>query len=27
MLWSSEYSSPFWLTFKQAQALKGIVHA
>jgi antirestriction protein ArdC len=23
LLWSSEYSSPFWLTFKQAQALKG----
>ncbi len=25
LLWSSEYSSPFWLTFKQAQALKGSV--
>jgi antirestriction protein ArdC len=25
LLWSSEYSSPFWLTFKQAQALKGNV--
>jgi antirestriction protein ArdC len=25
LLWSSEYSSPFWLTFKQAQALKGCV--
>ena len=25
LLWSNEYSSPFWLTFKQAQALKGIV--
>ncbi len=25
LLWSSEYSSPFWLTFKQAQALKGTV--
>jgi hypothetical protein len=23
LLWSSEYNSPFWLTFKQAQALKG----
>jgi antirestriction protein ArdC len=26
LLWSSEYSSPFWLTFKQAQVLKGNVH-
>ena len=25
LLWSSEYSSTFWLTFKQAQALKGNV--
>jgi hypothetical protein len=25
LLWSSEYISPFWLTFKQAQALKGTV--
>ena len=25
MLWSSHYSSPFWLTFKQAQELKGTV--
>ncbi|MHB1957536.1 MAG: ArdC family protein [Acidobacteriaceae bacterium] len=25
LLWSSGYSSPFWLTFKQAQALKGTV--
>jgi len=25
LLWSSEYNSPFWLTFKQAQALKGNV--
>ena len=25
LLWSSEYSSPLWLTFKQAQALKGTV--
>jgi antirestriction protein ArdC len=25
LLWSSEYISPFWLTFKQAQALKGNV--
>jgi len=25
LLWSSDYSSPFWLTFKQAQALKGNV--
>ena len=25
LLWSSEYNSPFWLTFKQAQALKGSV--
>ena len=25
LLWSSEYKSPFWLTFKQAQALKGTV--
>src|SRR5579883_1407793 len=25
LLWSSDYSSPFWLTFKQAQALKGSV--
>ena len=25
LLWSSEYDSPFWLTFKQAQALKGNV--
>ena len=25
LLWSSEYSSPFWLTFKQAQTLKGSV--
>jgi antirestriction protein ArdC len=25
LLWSSEYSSPFWLTFNQAQALKGSV--
>jgi antirestriction protein ArdC len=25
LLWSGEYSSPFWLTFKQAQALKGNV--
>jgi antirestriction protein ArdC len=25
LLWSSECSSPFWLTFKQAQALKGTV--
>jgi antirestriction protein ArdC len=25
LLWSSEYSSPFWLTFKQAQALNGNV--
>ena len=24
LLWSSAYNSPFWLTFKQAQALKGI---
>ena len=25
LLWSSDYSSPFWLTFKQAQELKGHV--
>jgi antirestriction protein ArdC len=25
LLWSSPYSSPFWLTFKQAQELKGTV--
>ena len=25
LLWSSEYKSPFWLTFKQVQALKGNV--
>jgi len=25
LLWSSHYSSPFWLTFKQAQELKGHV--
>lgn len=25
LLWSSDYSSPFWLTFKQAQELKGTV--
>jgi antirestriction protein ArdC len=25
LLWSSEYSSLFWITFKQAQALKGAV--
>ena len=25
LLWSSPYSSPFWLTFKQAQELKGVV--
>lgn len=25
LLWSSDYSSPFWLTFKQAQELKGNV--
>jgi antirestriction protein ArdC len=25
LLWSSEYNSPFWLTFKQAQLLKGTV--
>jgi antirestriction protein ArdC len=25
LLWSSQYSSPFWLTFKQTQALKGSV--
>jgi antirestriction protein ArdC len=25
LLWSSDYSSPFWLTFKQAQVLKGNV--
>jgi antirestriction protein ArdC len=25
LLWSSEYNSPFWLAFKQAQALKGTV--
>jgi antirestriction protein ArdC len=25
LLWSSEYNSPFWLTFKQAQSLKGTV--
>ncbi|HEU5404278.1 MAG TPA: zincin-like metallopeptidase domain-containing protein [Terriglobales bacterium] len=25
LLWSSEHGSPFWLTFKQAQALKGSV--
>jgi antirestriction protein ArdC len=25
LLWSSEYGSPFWLTFKQAQAMKGSV--
>ena len=25
LLWSSDYSSPFWLTFKQAQELKGYV--
>jgi antirestriction protein ArdC len=25
LLWSSEYSSPFWLTFRQAQELKGSV--
>jgi antirestriction protein ArdC len=25
LLWSSDYSSPFWLTFKQAQELKGSV--
>jgi hypothetical protein len=25
LLWSSDYSSPFWLTFEQAQELKGHV--
>jgi antirestriction protein ArdC len=25
LLWSSDYTSPFWLTFKQAQELKGHV--
>jgi len=25
LLWSSPYNSPFWLTFKQAQELKGTV--
>lgn len=25
LLWSSPYASPFWLTFKQAQELKGTV--
>jgi antirestriction protein ArdC len=25
LLWSSDFSSPFWLTFKQAQELKGSV--
>lgn len=25
LLWSSDYSSPFWVTFKQAQELKGNV--
>ena len=25
LLWSSDYSSPFWLTFKQAQELNGTV--
>src|ERR1017187_6976473 len=25
LLWSSSYASPFWLTFKQAQELKGAV--
>ena len=25
LLWSSEYNSPFWLTFKQAQELKGTI--
>ena len=25
LLWASPYSSPFWLTFKQAQELKGSV--
>jgi antirestriction protein ArdC len=25
LLWASDFSSPFWLTFKQAQALKGHV--
>ena len=25
LLWPCDYSSPFWLTFKQAQALKGNV--
>src|ERR1700761_1104804 len=25
LLWASDYSSPFWLTFKQAQELKGNV--
>jgi antirestriction protein ArdC len=25
LLWSSQYSSPFWLTFRQAQELKGSV--
>ena len=25
LLWSSDYRSPFWLTFKQAQVLKGHV--
>jgi antirestriction protein ArdC len=25
LLWSSDYSSPFWLTFRQAQELKGHV--
>jgi antirestriction protein ArdC len=25
LLWSSDFSSPFWLTFKQAQELKGTV--
>jgi hypothetical protein len=25
LLWSSTYASPFWLTFKQAQELKGTV--
>lgn len=25
LLWSTDYSSPFWLTFKQAQELGGTV--
>jgi antirestriction protein ArdC len=25
LLWGTEYSSPFWLTFKQAQELGGTV--